>query len=435
MTRWNRFAFALLALLLSLGLLGVASGAAHAKKKDEDADKSKKLGVSKQVSDKLLEAYALFDEGNGDGALQIVDALAKKRKLKPPEMAQIHRFRGYIYADKGQNEKAVAEFEQSLALHGLEPKTESDLIYSLAQMYTQLDQYDKSLALINQWFEREENPKPDAYFLKGMILVQQEKFKEAAEPVEKAIELADKPKESWLTTQGVIYSNLQEFDKVEVVLRKLVEMAPEKMQYWTQLAAVQNHLGMEEKALATMQVAYQGKILKGDKELRQLASLLFLQQQPFDCAKIIKDALDTGAMEADSNAYRLISNCYIAAREQDRALVPLAKAAELSPDADMYMLLGQMYLQKEKFEPALDALKKALVKAKPEQRGSVELLTGIGQIGTEQLDAAERSFKAALADAKVKRAAESYLKFIEDKRMRDAQEQAVTAAAAAATEG
>ena len=65
----------------------------------------------------------------------------------------------------------------------------------------------------------------------------------------------------------------------------------------------------------------------------------------------------------------------------------------------------------------------------------MELLTGIGQIGTEQLDAAERSFKAALADAKVKRAAESYLKFIEDKRMRDAQEQAVTAAAAAATEG
>lgn len=432
MTRWNRLAFALLALLLSFGLV---AGAVQAKKKEEDPDQSKKLGVSKQVSDKLLEAYKLFDEGQPDAALAIVDALAKKRKLKPPEMAQIHRFRGYIYADKDQSEKAVAEFEKSLALHGLEPKTESDLIYSLAQMYTQLDQYDKSLDLINQWFEREENPKPDAYFLKGMILVQQEKFKEAAEPVAKAIEMTDKPKESWLTTQGVIHSNLQEFDKVEEILEKLVEMAPQKVQYWTQLAAVQNHLGKEQKALATMQIAYEGGLLKGDKELRQLASLLFLQQQPFDCAKIIKDALDSGAIEADSNAYRLISNCYIAARENEKALVPLAKAGELSPDGDMYMLLGQMYLQKEKFEPALETLKKALAKAKPEQRGSVHLLMGIGQIGTNQLDAAESSFKSALADAKVKKAAESYLKFIEDKKMREAQEQAITAAAEPATEG
>ncbi len=65
----------------------------------------------------------------------------------------------------------------------------------------------------------------------------------------------------------------------------------------------------------------------------------------------------------------------------------------------------------------------------------MHLLIGIAQLGTEQLDEAERNFKSALADAKVKKAAESYLKFIEDKKMRDAQEQAVTAATTAAAEG
>lgn len=432
MTRWNRFAFAFLALLLSLG---VVASTAHAKKKEEDPDKSKKLGLSKQVSEKLTAAYELFDQGNADGALEVVDALVKRRKLKPPEMAHIHRFRGYIFADKGKYDKAVEEWEKSLTFHGLAPNTEQDLIYSLAQMYTQLDKFDKALDLINQWFATAENPKPDAYFLKGMILVQQEKFKEAAEPVAKAIELADKPKESWLTTQGVIHSNLQEFDKVEEILAKLVEIAPQKMKYWTQLAAVQNHLGKEEKALATMGIAYEAQILKGDKQLRLLASLLFLQQQPYYCAKVIDDALASGAIKADSNAYRLISNCFIAARENEKAFAPLAKAGELSPDADMYMLLGQMYLQRDKFAPALEALQKALAKAKPEQRGSVHLLIGIGHIGTEQLDEAERNFKAALADPKVKKGAESYLKFIEDKKMRDARSRRSPPRTAAAAEG
>jgi tetratricopeptide (TPR) repeat protein len=270
-----------------------------------------------------------------------------------------------------------------------------------------------------------------------MILVQQQKYKEAAEPIDKAIELTDKPKESWLTTQGVVYSNLADYAKLEEILKKLVEMAPQKAQYWTQLAAVQNELRHEHQALATMQLAYKGGFLKDDKALRQLASLLFLQQQPWECAKVIDDAMKSGVLEKNANAYRLISNCYIAAREQDKAFDPLTKAGELSADADMYMLLGQMYLQREKFDLALEALSKGLPKAKPEQKGSVHLLMGISEIGTEKLDAAEAHFKAAMGDQKVGKAAESYLKFIEDKRMRDAQEQAIkeaTAAAAAAAE-
>jgi tetratricopeptide (TPR) repeat protein len=118
-----------------------------------------------------------------------------------------------------------------------------------------------------------------------------------------------------------------------------------------------------------------------------------------------------------------MSNCLIAAREHDLALEPLAKAGELAPDGEMYMLLGQMHLQRDRFEPALDALEKALAKAKPEQRGSVQLLIGVAQLGSEKLDDAERSFRAASGDKKVHDAAESYLKFLQDPRLRTQQEE------------
>jgi tetratricopeptide (TPR) repeat protein len=424
----SRQSFALiapaLALALCVGLGASTVQAKEAKTEAQSAQETKKFGMGRIVAEKLLEAYDLLENERYDEALAIVDGLAKRRKLQPPEIAQIHRFRAYIFVNKDQNERATVEFEKSLAIGAMEPAAEQVMIYSLAQIYTELGKYDQALALMNRWFESAESPKADAFFLKAMILVQQGNFRDAAEPAEKALELADKPKESWLTLHGVINSELKDLPKVERTLEQLVELAPTKPQYWMQLAAVQHHLGHEEKALATMQLAYQAGLLKGDKEVRQLASLLFLGQQPFECAQLIENALASGVVAADVDSYRLMANCLIAARESEKALEPLAKAGELAPDGDLYLLLGQLYLQRERFELAIDALEKGLQKVKPEQRGSAHLLLGIAQLGDEQFAEAERSFKLAVGDAKVHRAAESYLKFLEERRVTQAQQHA-----------
>lgn len=400
-------------------LLSVFLGAATVQAKDtkSEAQETKKFGISRAVAEKLLEAYDLLEAERYDDALAIVDALAKRRKLQPPEIAQLHRFRAYIYVNKGQNEKATGEFEKSLALQAMEPEAEQVMMYSLAQIYTELGQYDQALALINRWFASVESPKADAYFLKAMILVQQKNFQDAAEPAAKALALSPKPKESWLTLDGVIQTQLKNYDRVEQTLAQLVELAPSKLQYWTQLAAVQQHLGHEQKALATMQLAYDAGLLKGDKELRQLASLLFLQQQPFECAKVIQKGIDSGVVAANVDSFRLVANCLIAARESEKALSPLARAAELAPEGDLYLLLGQLHLQRDRFEPAIDAIEKGLKKVKPAQRGSAHLLLGIAQLGDERFAEAEQSFKIAAEDVKVGGAATSYLKFLETRQV------------------
>jgi tetratricopeptide (TPR) repeat protein len=188
-----------------------------------------------------------------------------------------------------------------------------------------------------------------------------------------------------------------------------------------QLAAVQNYLERDAKALATMRLAHEAELLNEDKEFRQLARLLVLRDLPYQCAKAIEDAMEAGVVKPDAESYRLMSNCYLAARENDRALEPLAKAGELAPDGEMYLLLGQMHLQRERFDPALEALQKALAKSRPEQRGSVQLLIGVAQLGSERFDAAERAFRAAQTDEKVRRAAESYLEFLQEQRSRGRQ--------------
>ena len=190
-----------------------------------------------------------------------------------------------------------------------------------------------------------------------MILVQQEKFKEALPPAKSAVELDPKPRESWVQMLVAIYSQLQDYPNVAATLQRLISISPHKKQYWTQLAAVQNLLEREANALATLQLAHTAGLLTEDREFRQLARLLFLRDMPYQCAKIVEKGIGGGQMKADAESYRLMSNCLLASREHDLALEPLAKAGELAPDGEMYMLLGQMHLQRDRFEPALDALR------------------------------------------------------------------------------
>jgi tetratricopeptide (TPR) repeat protein len=400
-------------------VVATAAGAAPAKEDAPgDAAERKRVGIDAVVAEKLLEANERLEKDDDAGALAIVDKLAKRRKLGPADLAQIHRFRGYIYANEGKVEQAADELSRSLAQNALDRSAEQATSYTLAQLYTQTGQYDRALALIEAWFAGETAPKADAYYLKAMILVQQEKFADALAPARTAIDMSPAPRESWVQLLAAIHINLRDYPNVAATLERLVVMAPGKKQYWVQLAAVQHHLERDAKAAATLRLADDAELLQDDKELRQLARLLFLREQPYQCAKVIEDGIAAGTVKGDAESYRLVSNCYLAARETDRALDPLAKAAELAPDGDLYVLLGQIHLQRDRYADALGALERGLAKAKPEQRGSVHLLIGVAELGSERFDAAERAFRAAQSDAKVRRAADSYLQFLEEQRAR-----------------
>ena len=422
-----RSALRVTATLACVGLAAApawADGDPSEQEKTDAPEERRAFGLSPRVAEKLERAMKHFEADEFDAALEIVDALARRRGLEPPDVAQIHRFRGYILVSKGNSEGAAAEFEKSLAQHALDPFAEQQTTYSLAQIYTQLEKYDQALALIDAWFAAESKPKPDAYFLKAMILVQQKKFQAALAPAKTAVEMSAQPRESWVQLLVAVYIELEDYAGVAVNLERLISISPGKKQYWVQLAAVQNHLQQDAKALATLRLADNARILSEDRDFRQLSRLLFLRDIPFQCAQEIEAGMAAGTVQADADAYRMLSNCYIAARENERALAPLAKAGELAPDGEMYLLLGQMHLQRERYPEALDALNKGLAKATPEQRGSAQLLIGVAQLGSKRLDDAERAFLAAANDAKVGDAARRYLEFVQEQRRREAEQHA-----------
>lgn len=382
----------------------------------EDAEPPATAAVRPEVGERLLLANSHLENGRNEDALAVVDEVAQVRKLKPVDRAQIHRFRGYILVAMNRSDDAAKEFEAALAENALDENARQGMMYSLAQIYTQSGKYDRARDLIDRWFQTAADPKPEAYFLKAMILVQQEAFAAALEPARLAVEKSPQVRESWLQLLAAIQFQLQDYAGLTDTLKKLIAVAPGTKRYWVQLATIENSQGKDTEALATLGIAHVAGLLNEDKEIRQRARMCFVRDLPELCARTMEEGLETGRVKKDAEAWQLLANCWIAARELDKAVEPLKSAGELAANGKAWLMLGQLELQKENFGPARDALLKALPKSEPAERGSIHLLIGIAELGAGRYDEAGRAFQAATADEKTKAAAESYLKHLEQKR-------------------
>lgn len=378
--------------------------------------------VRPEVAERLLMANRYLEDGAPDDALAVVDELARIRKLKPADRAQIHRFRGYILIAKNRTDDAGREFEAALAENALDDSARQGLMYSLAQIFTQSGRYDRARELLDRWFAAAENPKPEAWFLKAMILVQQEAFADALVPARTAVEQSPDVRESWLQLLAAIQFQLQDYAGLTDTLQRLVAVAPGTKRYWVQLATIENSVGKDEEALATLGIAHIAGLLREDREIRQRARLCFVRDLPATCARTLEDGLTADRVQKDAEAYQLLANCYIAARETDKAIEPLQRAGELSSNGKAFLMLGQLQLQKERFAAARDALVQARAKSESSDRPSIDLLLGIAALGAGSYDEAEHAFTAAEGDDKTRAAAASYLKHLQQKRaLRDLQ--------------
>jgi tetratricopeptide (TPR) repeat protein len=117
-------------------------------------------------------------------------------------------------------------------------------------------------------------------------------------------------------------------------------------------------------------------------------------------------------VKADAAAWELLANTWLYAREPDRALEPLIKAAELSGSGDLYLRLAQLYLGREDWEAARRAVDAGLQRGKVTDRGAAEIMIGIVEYKSNRLELARQAFLRAAAYEKSRDAATRWLEIL-----------------------
>jgi tetratricopeptide (TPR) repeat protein len=412
----------LLALVLLLASLTPGLALAQAKDEKEPIDLEKlriarkvraaKYPVNSRVSRYLNAAAEAAEEGTPEEGLALLDKLNLNR-LNPQERALVHRLKAYISYGAGEYEATIEHFQKVLDEEIMSVDADNRIRFNIAQLYASLQQWNDVIEALDSWFVYAESPEPLAYYLLGISHYQLGDVDLAIANTEKAVDLSEEPAEGWLQLLAALYIQKEDYASATPVLEELVVLFPKK-QYWVQLSLIYGARDDYRHSLAAQQVAYLQGFVTEDKELRRLARSYLYQGLPYPAAQVLNEAIEEGAIERDAAAYELLANSWIAAREYDRSLAPLRKAAELSDDGKLFVRLGQVHLQREEWDQAAERLREAVEKGGLEKPGTAQLLLGIAYYNAQRVEPARSAFLRARQDTATREEAERWITHIEN---------------------
>jgi lipopolysaccharide biosynthesis regulator YciM len=404
-SRRRRWISAVLLLVLAMVVGPTGSFAAERKAKP----KSRKVQALREFTfEKLSKAHELLAAEKYGDALAVLDEMQGRKRLNDHENALMWQTYAYVYSAQDRYSDAAASFEKCLATGGLPEQSEINTHYNLGQLYMALQRYPEAIKSLLVWFDQAENPAPNAHFVLAMAYVQNKQMDEALPHAEQAVAKTSEAKESWLQLLLALYLEKNRYAEAAPVLKQLVERFPKKT-YMLQLSAVYTEFGQRKKALAAMELAYFEGLLSKDSEYRTLTQLYLYNDLPYDAGQVLEEGLAKGSVEKDAESWALLADCWLHARERARALEPLQRAAAASADGNLYVRLGRVHVDEERWDAAREALTAALRKGDLKDPGNAQLLLGVANAGANHWEEAQRAFRQAQQHEKTKDAATQWL--------------------------
>lgn len=367
--------------------------------------------VNSRISRYLTAAMETQEEGDVEKGLKLIQRLNPKR-LNPMERASVYQIEAMLHYGAGDLDKTIESFRKVIDEEILPLEQETKIRFNIAQLLAGLYRWENAIEAIYEWFRWTQNEDPLAYYLLGIANFQLGNFDLAIANTEKALEIADEPKEGWLQLLAALYVQGADYKRAAPVLEELLTRFPKKA-YWVQIGLVYGALENFDASLAVQQIAYEQGLLTEDKELQRLARAYLVAELPYPAAKVLEKGIEDGSIESDAQSLELLANSWIQAREFKRSLPVLTRAAESSDDGNLFIRLGQVYLQGERWADAANAFEKAIEKGGLKKPGSALLLLGIANYNDGQAFRAKSWFISAAKHDSTRKEAEQWIAHLE----------------------
>ncbi|MDX1454291.1 MAG: hypothetical protein R3217_02435 [Gammaproteobacteria bacterium] len=395
-------------LIAALCLAVSANGFAGQQEKKEEAK-----FMSPRTAKKLETVQEHFDKEEFNEALAVLRDLEESSKDNPYEQAVTLQWIGYVYVNMDEMEKALQYLERALRMNELPSSAESAVIYMVAQIYSQLEQYQKVIDLMLDWFKTAEDPPANAFLIVANAYSALEKWQPAYPYISKAVEKAERKTESWWQLKVTIEFKLDKFPEAAKTLEVLVAYWP-KERYWRMLTGVYMELGQESKALSAISAGYEQGMITDESDILNLVRLYMMMEVPYQAGKILEKEIADERVEGTKKNFELLSTAWIQAREYEKGIDALGRAAALADDGELYLRQAQLYMNVIDHEGARVAAMKALEKGglEDKQKGQAWLIRGSASAELKRFSDAEEAFNKARGYQETRRIATSWLEFI-----------------------
>jgi hypothetical protein len=402
---------------LVVGVLAIGSANAQNADPDEDKTKTKQAqAVSKAVYERIQKAQEAVDAKEYRDALKILNSLYDPDKLTEYEQANVLNYLGFVYYNMDDVPNAIRTYERMLAIPTLEPQLAKQSTYTVAQLLTMEEQYAKALSRLDKWFTMETNPAPEPFILKAQILYNLNRYKEMIRPIEAAMQVAvdrGKPvKEDWYGLLNFAYFQEENYAKVRDIQKTLLQNWP-KARYWKSLAGAYTELGEDEKLIYAYDAAHTQGMLEKGTEFVTMAQLYLQAEVPYKAATLLEEKMNAGIVAKNEKHYRLLSQSWMLAMEDEKAIPALIAAAKLADHGEIDQRLANAYLNTAKYSDCVASAKNALRKGGLKSPDNMQISLGMCLYNLKRYGEAKTAFREASKTPRSQRTSTQWIRVID----------------------
>ena len=415
----DRRIFPKLCVLLLAGVL--ACGSAYAQKaqradKDDKTKTKQAQAVSKEVYERIQKAQELVDAEDYNAALKTLNNLYNPDKLTEYEQANVLNYLGFVYYNMEKMPEAIGIYKKLLAIPSLEPQMAKQTTFTLAQLLTVEERYREALTTMDHWFVLETNPAPQPFILKAQIHYHLNEYKAMVAPIENAMQVARSRnlpvKEDWWGLLNFAYFQQENYIKVRDIQKILLETWPKK-RYWLSLAGAFTELGQDEKLIYAYDAAFTQNMLEKGTEFVTMAQLYLQAEVPYKAAKLLQEKIDAGVVVKNEKNYRLLSQSWMLAMEDTKAIPALKKAADLSKDGEVDARLANTYLNIGKYGECVKSASTAIRKGSLKSPDNIQISLGMCLYNLHRYSESKKAFREAAKTPRSKRTSGQWIRVID----------------------
>jgi len=160
-----------------------------------------------------------------------------------------------------------------------------------------------------------------------------------------------------------------------------------------------------------------------------MAQLYMQRETPYLAAKLLEKEMAAGRVQKDGKNYRLLSQAWQLAQEDEKAIPALKEAARLSSDGELDIRLGNAYLNIGKYDECVDAVQAGIRKGGLKSPDNAQISLGMCLYNQRKYRPAIEAFQAAAKTERSRRVSNQWINVINadverNEAIRDAEEQA-----------
>ncbi|MGR9051450.1 MAG: tetratricopeptide repeat protein [Gammaproteobacteria bacterium] len=371
--------------------------------------------VSPGVYKKLQQTEKFLGDKAYGKATQLLESLLSEVKKGGYEEAAVLRSLSSVHALQEHYAKAADYLDRALKTNALPDEQRQQALLNLGQLYLASDQYVNAINILTPWLEHNSSSDAEIYALIANAYTQLKKYREALPYIERAIILSKKPSESWQQLLLALYFELENYPAAAKVLEKLIRLYPDKKDYWSHLVSLYQHTKKYREAATLKHLAYKKGLQVSEKDILDLVNLYLYIGTPYKAAALLKKEMDARRVAGGLKNWELLANAWTQAREFDRAVEALTIASNINEKGELYLQLGQIYFEQEKWRQAVHAVEKAVAKGGLKNTGTAYLILGMSRMELNDKKQARQAFVQAAKYADNRRTAEQWLEYLEQR--------------------